>query len=159
DPCFGDNRPVAVVLTSETPQPSDGGGYTPDFGAMQHKYCAAQSSADRTSLFPVRRLEARQPSAFRRGRVFCRLARALAEFPRLLGQRLHLALDIVGLQSQHVLDVSRPHQLLGKFEGARDVLLGESHRLFGYILGTLAGEACDLLKYQRPNRPPAPART
>src|SRR5438128_2927322 len=84
-------------------------------------------------------LEARQPSAFGRGRVLCRLARALAELPRLLGQHLHLALDIVGLQSQHVLDVSRPHQLLGKFEGARDVSLGESHRLFGYILGTLAG--------------------
>src|SRR5262245_65737054 len=28
---------------------------------------------------------------------------------------------------------------MGKLEGARDVSLGESHRLFGYILGTLAG--------------------
>src|SRR5262249_31614124 len=186
---------------------------------MQQKYCAAQSSADRISLFPVRLPRTRQPSAFGRGRVLCRLARALAEFPRLLGQHLHLALDIVRLQSQHVLDVSRPHQLLGKFERARDVSLGESHRLFGYVLGALAGglgltfegahglvrrgnkaveglprlvdalfgkrphfrgnietivgghthllcgvgcyagEARNLLKYQRPNRPSAPART
>src|SRR5262249_32543733 len=106
---------------------------------MQHKYCAAQSSVDRTSLFRSSGLEARQPSAFRRGRILGRLARGLAELSRLLGQRLPLALDIIGLQSQDVLDVSRPHQLLGKFEGARDVSLGEDHRLFGYILGTLAG--------------------
>src|SRR5262245_1628600 len=91
------------------------------------------------ALFRFTGLGARQPSAFRRGRVLCRLARALAELPRLLRARLHLALDMVGLQPQHVLDVCRPHQLLGKFEGARDVSLGESHRLFGYILGTLAG--------------------
>src|SRR5215475_9813821 len=106
---------------------------------MQQKYCAAQSSADRISLFPVRLPRTRQPSAFGRSRVLCRLARALAEFPRLLGQHLHLALDIVRLQSQHVLDISRPQQLLGKFERARDVSLGESHRLFGYVLGALAG--------------------
>src|SRR5215510_5455987 len=106
---------------------------------MQQKYCAAQSSADRISLFPVRLPRTRLPSAFGRSRVLCRLARALAEFPRLRGQHLHLALDIIGLQSHHVLDVSRPHQLLGKFERARDVSFGESHRLFSHILGTLAG--------------------
>src|SRR4029453_6733964 len=55
--------------------------------------------------------------------------------PSLARSALHLALDIVRLQSQHVLDISRPHQLLGKFERARDVSLGESHRLFGYVLG------------------------
>src|SRR5262245_52370973 len=106
---------------------------------MQQKYCAAQPSAGRIKPFPARLPRIRQPSALRRGRILCRLTRALAELPRLLGQHLHLALDIIGLQSQHVLEVSRPHQLLGKFERARDVLLGESHRLFGYILGTLAG--------------------
>ena len=67
------------------------------------------------------------------------LAGAFAEFLGLLGQHLHLGLDVVRLQFQHVLDISRLHQLLREVERGRDVVLGENDRLLGDILGTLAG--------------------
>jgi len=40
---------------------------------------------------------------------------------------------------QTFLHVFCPHQVSGKFERARDVLLGESHRLFSDIARTFAG--------------------
>jgi hypothetical protein len=63
------------------------------------------------------------PSTLRRRGVFCRLARALAQLPGLLGERLHLPLDEVGLQLQYVLHVLGSHQLLGEFERAGNILL------------------------------------
>jgi hypothetical protein len=80
-----------------------------------------------------------RPSGFWCGRILGRFARALTELLGLLGQGLHLAPDIFRLQPQDVLHVLRPHQILRKFERARDVLLGESHRLFRDIPRTFAG--------------------
>jgi hypothetical protein len=67
------------------------------------------------------------------------LARALAQLLGLLGQDLHLALDEVGLQLQHFLNVLRPYQLLRELERGGHVSLGKIHCLFSDMPGPLAG--------------------
>src|SRR5262249_18900445 len=81
----------------------------------------------------------RTASASRRGGVLGRPAGALAQFPRLLGERVHLPPDVVGLQRHYVLDVLGAYQLLREVERTGDVLFGETHCLVGDVLGAPAG--------------------
>src|SRR5262249_43195642 len=55
------------------------------------------------------------------------LARALAELFGLLGQGLHLLLDVLGLQLEDLVDIPGADEPLGEFEGLQNVLLSESH--------------------------------
>src|SRR5262245_3202739 len=88
-------------------------------------------SRDQTSLFCSH-------LAFRRSRILRRLGRAFPELLRLLVQRLHPLPDVVRLQSHHLLEVARLHQILGNRERARDIALGKCHGLFRDVPGTFS---------------------
>src|SRR5262249_21377390 len=66
------------------------------------------------------------------------LAGALAELFGLFGQRLHLLLDVLGLQLEDLVDIPGADQLLSEFEGLQNVVLSESHCGLPDIAGALA---------------------